>query len=148
MNKDLYVNEDKELELVLFPVFLNKILKKLQKVSDNILKQYNLSKFHYTYLLCLYKKTEGLKLTELTELSGFDRANTTRVVNDLEIKGLVERDKQSERKYNVKLTEKGLEITNTLYEKTLKLKDRLFGGLTDAQINRFLVLTRKIFKGI
>ena len=33
-------------------------------------------------------------------------------------------------------------------EKTLKLKDRFFGGLTEAQIHRFLVLTRKIFKGI
>ena len=84
----------------------------------------------------------------MTDLSGFDRANTTRVINDLENKGLIVRDKQTDKKYKVKLTEKGFEITNSLYEKTLKLKDRFFGGLTEAQIHRFLVLTRKIFKGI
>lgn len=148
MEKDLYVNENDELELALLPVFLNKIIKKLHKVSDKILKQYNLSRFHYIYLLCLFKNSEGLKLTELTDLSGFDRANTTRVINDLENKGLIVRDKQTDKKYKVKLTEKGFAITNSLYEKTLKLKDRFFGGLTEAQIHRFLVLTRKIFKGI
>ena len=46
MEKDLYVNENDELELALLPVFLNKIIKKLHKVSDKILKQYNLSRFH------------------------------------------------------------------------------------------------------
>jgi len=54
--------------------------------------------------MALYEYSEGLTLRELTELLGFDKANTTRAVSQLIKKGYAEKQTQGELEHKFKVT--------------------------------------------
>ena len=91
------------------------LIKRITKKEDEFLSQYGLTHFHALYLghLNLY---DELTMVELTNMIGFDKANTTRVVRDLLNKNYVEKT-GGERKFKLHLTNLGKNIANDFNKK-------------------------------
>ena len=100
------------------PILFSKMSKDFNRDYGEFLKPYGLSKIHSFYLLCLHKRPDGIKLKELSEIVGCDKANTSRAIADLQDKGIVCKDKDNdiEKKYMVMLTSEGREIANKFAE--------------------------------
>lgn len=131
------------------PLLLNKINKNFCKECDNCLKERGLSKLHAFYLLCLYHNIEGIKLTELNDLVGCDKANTSRVVNDLENKNIVMRENTKQiKKYIIKLTDYGKSICEEFANKVRERFRKMFDCLTIDETKQFLGLLEKMSKGV
>jgi len=94
---------------ILLPILLNKFRKRIDNACRDLLTKYNLSKLHLLYLMALYEYPDGLSLKELTELLGFDKANTTRAVSQLIQKGYAKKQTQGEleHKFKVALSDNG-----------------------------------------
>lgn len=100
------------------PILFSKMSKDFNRDYGEFLKPYGLSKIHSFYLLCLHKRPDGIKLKELSEIVGCDKANTSRAIADLQDKGIVckDTDNDIEKKYMVMLTSDGREIANKFAE--------------------------------
>lgn len=98
------------------PIALNTLLsslrKRLQKDINDSLKPLKITSVHGHYLSALESTQEDLNLTELSAVLDVDKANTTRVIAELEDRGLVEKKRQAahDRRYIVTLTEQGQEL--------------------------------------
>ena len=100
------------------PILFSKMSKDFNRDYGEFLKPYGLSKIHSFYLLCLHKRPDGIKLKELSEIVGCDKANTSRAIADLQDKGIVckDTDNDIEKKYMVMLTSEGREVANKFAE--------------------------------
>jgi len=128
------------------PILIAKLFKNFQKTYDEILKPFGLSKFHAFYLMCLSKYSNGLKLNELNDIIGCDKANTSRAITDLENKGIILREIGSfnEKKFNVKLTDKGFYIAKNFCVKSKTYSDNLISNLTNNEQEEFFRLISKM----
>lgn len=131
------------------PLLLNKINKNFCKECDSYLKEIGLSKLHAFYLLCLFHNMQGIKLTELSQLVGCDKANTSRVVNDLENKNIVVRENSNQiKKYVIKLTDFGKSICEDFAGKMRERFRKMFECLTNEETKQFFGLLEKMIKGV
>jgi len=107
---------------ILLPILLNKFRKRIDATCRDLLTNYNLSKLHLLYLMALYEYSDGLSLKELTELLGFDKANTTRAVSQLIQKGYADKQTQGdlEHKFKVVLSENGKLAAGEIWEHNQK----------------------------
>ena len=117
-------NKEKKMEGIFTPTKVQQIKKHIDKFLDNELLNTGISRLEAVYLGCL-KDNNGISLIELTNLVHFDKANTTRVISELELKGLVTRkvDEKDTRKYKIYLTEKAKELDQEIAIKTKELED-------------------------
>ena len=131
------------------PLLLNKINKNFCKECDSCLKEIGLSKLHAFYLLCLFHNMQGVKLTKLSELVGCDKANTSRVINDLENKNIVIRENENQiKKYVIKLTDYGKSICEEFAGKIRERFRKMFECLTNEETKQFFGLLEKMAKGV
>lgn len=86
-------------------------------------------------LFKLYRR-DGLHQSELADLAGKDRHNTTRILNLLEKKGYIQRipDKDDKRCYNIFLTEKSREIEESLILTVINFIENAFCGLSQREV--------------
>lgn len=114
--------------------FFGKIRKLKNKTINALLIDTDITgaSLHYINLLHMYK---GLTLTEMSGLLEVDKANTTRVINDLEKKGYVYRDVEDHKtkKYKVRLTKDGEDIAIKIKRRILKQQDSIFSCLTEEE---------------
>jgi len=130
---------------MIIPVYINRLNKNLQKIYDELLKPYGLSKFHAFYLMFLMKFDKGLKLIELNEKIGCDKANTSRAIMDMENKGIIVKEGNTcEKKFIVKLTERGFQIANKFREMSRDCMKKMFGCLSDREQLEYSNLTEKM----
>ena len=115
--------EFKEYYDINFNKTLTDVIKKLSKKEDEMLAPFNLTHSHAKYIENIHR-FNSVTLTDLTELSGTDKANTTRVVKELLKQGIVEKS-GGERKFNLTLTQKGNEIANC-FKKFFNKRNRRF----------------------
>ena len=87
-------------------------------------------------------------MTDLTNHIGVDKANTTRAVKDLMNKGYIEKVGTSERKYNIKLSEKGSSVAIIFKERIDKMMKDSFKYFTDEEKKTFFELLNKLSKGV
>lgn len=136
-------------ENCIIPILFARHLKDVNKVYDELLKPYGLSKFHGAYLICLTRNPNGLRLNDFNRIIGCDKANTSRALSDLESKQLIIRDSESgqEKKYFVKLTDEGMEIAEKFVLSMRSFGDKMFSRLDDAEQKQFFYLLNKMFGG-
>lgn len=141
--------EEKGNEHYIVPILFNRAIKSFNKVCDEYLKPYGLSKFHGFYLMTLFKHPKGLKLNDFNTIIGCDKANTSRAVADLEKMELVGRDYSTttEKKFLVKLTEAGKVIASKFDENMKKFADKIFSCLDEDERLQLIYLMNKIKKG-
>ena len=121
------------------------VIKKLSKKEDEMLSPFNLSHSHARYIENVYR-FKSVTMADLTELSGTDKANTTRVVKDLLNQNIVVKS-GGERKFNINLTSKGVQIAEHFKTEKEKFMKTVFKGFTKEEIETLKLLLEKLFIG-
>lgn len=137
------------MEGIFTPTKVQQIKKHIDKFLDNELLNTGISRLEAVYIGCL-KDNNGISLIELTNLVHFDKANTTRVISELELKGLVTRkvDEKDTRKYKIYLTEKAKELEKFILNSKLKLNKIAFEGVSNKEKEVFEQTLEKIIENL
>jgi DNA-binding MarR family transcriptional regulator len=128
------------------PILFSKMSKDFNRDYGEFLRPYGLSKIHSFYLLCLHKRPEGIKLKELSEIVGCDKANTSRALADLQDKGIVCKDTDSdiEKKYMVMLTNNGKDIADKFAELVKDNVTNVLSKLTKNEVDTLKSIINKL----
>lgn len=138
----------KSISPLMLPIILNKLRKRLDKASVGILNEYNLSKLHLLYLMVLFENAEGMTLKELSEYLDFDKANTSRAISQLKVKGFAQEKAQGELelKYKIELTPKGRDVATIIWEKNRRANMELIRLLTPEEILSLTQIAGKLWR--
>lgn len=107
------------------------IKKKIYKLINSKIKEYNLTAAEAIYLIVI-SKNETLSFKELTNLVECDKAMTTKVLNSLKDKEFVNNNIK-----NIVLTEKGKAVTNKVIDELNLLKSEILGKVSEKEIGEF-----------
>ena len=127
-------------------IYLRKAQKYVQKKINEELNKYDISSVHATYITLLYEH-DGLMPMEMSLLIDVDKANTTRVLNDLLEKNLVYKTDDI-RKYKVYLTDKGKEIALVINQTMKELREKSLKNISDEEIIAFQSVFLKILENM
>ena len=137
------------MDFELLPIYFENFKKYMDKSISEVIKQYGISFIQFRPIILLNRhKEDGLSLQELTEKIGIDKANVTRVINDLLEKGIVYKSDLKQRGYKIKLTKKGLEIVTKLMKEKEQMREKLFSCFNKTEREQFLKLLIKMYKSI
>jgi DNA-binding MarR family transcriptional regulator len=136
-------------DLDFFPKSIGRLNKQMQKIFGEELQSCNLSSGHAMYMMVLYEN-DGITLKELTEEVGMDKANTTRVVKALKLKGYIYTDPPTEgtRKYKVYLTDDGKKAAEIVRASVTKMLDKIFSILTESEREQYIALLKKLITNL
>jgi len=128
----------------LMPVIMRTLKKDMDRRCMEEMEQYGLSKIHLGYLMVLGSGKTTMK--SLSESLNLDKSNTTRVIADLRSKGLVvdDRTKENSKKYNIFLTEEGMELTSVLKSKVDTAFEEYLTDIPREEIVSMMDTLRKI----
>lgn len=107
------------------------IKKKLYKLINGKIKEYNLTVPEAIYLIVI-SKYESLSYKELTSIVDYDKAMTTKVLNSLKDKEFVSNNIK-----NIVLTEKGILVTGKVINELNLLKSEILGKVSEREISKF-----------
>lgn len=138
--------KNKDLELLSIR-FMN-FKKHLDKIVNKDLEKYKINCVHFRPIMLLNNHIDGLSLNELTTFIGIDKANTTRVINDLLKKDIVYKETDKQRRYKIKLTETGKEIAFYATEDRRKTEEKIFSVLSEEEKTIFYSLVNKILESL
>ena len=118
-----------------FFLLFGSIKKKIYKLINSKIKSYNISVPEAIYLMVI-KNNPNASFKEITELIDFDKAMTTKVMNSLKNKDLVNNNIK-----DITLTKKGLNLSKKINESLSELKCEVLNKLNKEQL-------KKIFEDI
>ena len=137
------------MDFELLPIYFENFKKYMDKSISNVIKQYGITFIQFRPIVLLNRhKEDGLSLQELTEKIGIDKANVTRVINDLLEKDIVYKSDLKQRGYKIKLTKKGLEIANKIINEKEKMHEKLFICFSEEEKEQFFSLLIKMYESI
>jgi len=119
-------------------IYLRTSINKIQQVFNEELKLYGVKSSYIIYLMLLRRTEMGLTMTELSKMSYVDKSLTTRVIKELEEKEYIYRDTENitSRKYNIRLTEKGRKLANSIYAIMEKNRNQILKKFTEEEQNK------------
>lgn len=127
-------NQQKGVIILEKPMLVNLVnsAKKLfEKNLKKNLQDANVPASYGPYLMCLLHHSTGLTLTELTKAVSCNKANTTRVINDLIALGFIKKDDdQKVKKYKLVLTPLGYQKALIVKEALEKVYQKAFKGFS------------------
>lgn len=144
MEYEISMCEFKNFSQLDIPILFSKLSKNFNKKFGNYLNLFNMSKLHAFYLVCLFKNQQGLTLNQLNEMTGCDKSNTSRVISDMQEKDIVRKSSDSDKKYGVCLTEKGINIASKFVEAIEIDIKKTLSILTLEEINIFKNIIEKL----
>ncbi len=94
-----------------FTYSISNISKHIMKIERNEMEKYGLRGSYAQYLVMIADHPEGMTSAGLAELCDKDKAGISRIISEMERKGLVKRDTEQSGNYRAKimLTDKGRE---------------------------------------
>jgi DNA-binding MarR family transcriptional regulator len=103
---------------------------------SNFLKPYNIAPEQFATMLLL-KDNNAITLTEIANILYKDKTTVTRMIDSLEKKELVIRNrvKSDRRAFSVELTDKALEIVETVGDRAEKVKKRQLELFSEDELN-------------
>lgn len=107
------------------------IKKKIYKLINIKIKEYNLTASEAIYLIVI-SKYESLSFKEITSIVDYDKAMTTKVLNSLKDKEFVSNNIK-----NIVLTEKGCLVTDKVINELNLLKSEILGKVSEREISKF-----------
>lgn len=121
------------------------LARKMAAQLDSELKKYDL-KITYWPTLFLLWENEGLSQTELAQACMTEHYTTTRILDKLEILGLIERrtDPNSRRTFRIYLTEKGRELERPLTDLARRVNDYYLARLPEKKQDAFIRMMQDI----
>ncbi len=126
------------------------ITKYWNKLATIEMEKYGLKGSSVVYLTTLYHHSEGVTSATLTELSGRDKADVSRVIAAMEKKGLVEREAVNNNLYRalVKLTPKGVAVAEEAMKRASLAVEIVGGGIPEDKLNVFYECLDRIEKNL
>jgi DNA-binding MarR family transcriptional regulator len=122
-----------------FSTSISNIYKHIQKIERDEMVQYGLKGSFAQYLLAIGHYEEGITSSRLCEICDKDKAAISRVVAEMEQKGLIYRETSGENLYRamLRLTEKGKEAAHHVSERAKVAVELAGKGLTDESRQAF-----------
>lgn len=137
------------MDFELLPIYFENLKKYMDKSINKVIKQYGITIIQFKPIVLLaHNQEEGLSLQELTEKIGIDKANVTRVINDLLNKNIVYKSDLKQRGYKIKLTEKGLEVATKIKQGKEKIDEKLLSCFNEKEKQQFFSLIIKMCKNV
>lgn len=127
----------------------------MRRQLSKLLSTGNLSQGEYLVLRNIWlsnhdlsgdSKYGNIKAADLSELLELSRPSITRILNDLERKGLITRniDKNDRRRVHIELTNSGLKALETANSRLLHIAERLVVSLGDSDTDKLIELIDKL----
>ena len=91
----------------MFTTSISSIYRYVQKIEREEMEKYGLKGAYAQYLIAMDHVPEGLTAAKLCEVCDIDKAAVSRVLSEMEKKGLVEKDTDTGYRAQVKLTPEG-----------------------------------------
>jgi len=121
---------------------------RLFKEADPFYRSLGLTGVQYNLLRVIEAADEALPQQEIARRVLASRANVTSLLDQLEAKGLIERNPCEDRRVKrVSLTPKAEVLLESTYEEILEINATLMKGLTEAEKRTLLTLIRKLEAG-
>ena len=130
---------------VIFMDNITKISKGIQVLKNRVMKQYGLNGGHAMYLFYLVQHSEGLTVSQMSELNKVSKPAVSRVFSCLYKKGYIDfPNYMGGKKYNTPaiLTEKGRKQTKLLNDTICELVDKL--SLTNVEEDDRTIMYRSL----
>ena len=114
-------------------------LKSIQKLKTKAMIPIGLTSAHTMCLRHLYAAPEGLTRTRLVHLCDIDKAQVSRIINELSARGYVieTEDESINYKKRLKLTPMGKDIAEDINELVLKINSYVSKDFTEEEIVNF-----------
>ncbi len=115
-----------------FTAAISSIYRFIQKIERDEMEKYGLKGACAQYLLAMAAHPEGITASELCEICSKDKAAVSRILNEMEAKGLVLRNTDGETQYRIRLilTETGKEAANYVNQKAAIAAELVGKGLS------------------
>ncbi len=108
------------------------------KLKARYMTEYGLGSTHTMCIRMLYSSGDGLTRTRLSGECGLDKAQVSRIINELSDKGYVtEGPGATNYKRRIKLTDDGKRIAEDINQKVLRINEFVSGNLTEEEITVF-----------
>lgn len=135
-----------------FATLITGIYKSIRRIKAETMSEFHLKSPHVSSIYYLYR-AKSMTVSQLSEASGEDKANVSRIIAYLEQNGFLSRDSENRKHYRValSLTEKGREVGRRLCEKLDKLLQDASRGLSEEsqkELFRCLSLIDKNLSGL
>lgn len=116
-----------------FTFVVSAVYRHIQKLERDEMVKYGYKGAFAQYLLAIARHPDGITCRGLCELCDKDKAAVSRIVSEMEEKGLVVREGHNERLYNasVKLTERGRAAADYVLERAGAAVDAV--GMTEEE---------------
>lgn len=146
-------NYVKDLELA-FAVISGKVSNAINRHLARCIKKAgeDITPEQWSILMCLWVKMDGTSQTQnaLAEATFRGRPSVTRLIQNMEKQGLVEREtSETDRRSNhIHLTEKGVKCHDLVQDATLSTMKTCFKGLSDAEVRTAIDLLGRVFNNL
>ena len=134
----------------IFSLGLTQLTAAWNKIANEELKPFGLKGRASVYMIALYKSEEGLTITNLCEICHRDKAEASRIISEMEKKGMVIREQGAANGYRAKirLTEEGKKATYELRERIKVAVEKGGTGLSDEERDHFYHALQVIAKNL
>lgn len=124
---------------------VSRMARVMERHFEQMLSQYELTRMHWCVLSSVGEENVETP-SELAEHIGINRTATSRVLREMESKGLIvrQRAKQDRRSTRVQLTPKGQEILQNALPQAMQTTEYFKHKLEDAEYQQLLVLIDKL----
>ncbi|MBQ0833959.1 MarR family transcriptional regulator [Marinobacter sp.] len=129
-----------------FPFAVARVTRRWRKLLDERLKDLGVTQARWTTMVYLQQGGEGMTQRELAGLMAIENPTLVRLLDSLELQGLIERracpnDRRARRLH---LTDPGRDFMDVLSERANKLQDGMLEGVSDDDIEVALRVFLKI----
>ena len=116
-----------------FSMMIADISRCWHKIATDEMEKYELNGSHAVYLITLYQYAEGITAAKLSELSGKNKSDVSRMISVMEKKGLVRRKRVHKNLYRARLTltEEGRRAAEQVKERAELAVECAGQGITD-----------------
>lgn len=116
-----------------FSLAISEISRCWHRIANEVMKCYGLKGAYSVYFTTMSRFPEGVTATQLVDLCGRDKADVSRAMSTLELKGLVQRHQNDGAIYRAKLslTKAGVELADQINEKAKSAVEAASYGLSD-----------------
>ena len=124
--------------------------REMQKAYDSVLEQYGLSESKFIILMFLERAVDhSLMPSELADKLGASRATITKLVNNMERAGMIQKipSLTDKRAVQVQLTDTGKDVLTKFLPKNFEAVNILLEQLDEEEIEQFFHLLNKIKQG-
>lgn len=107
------------------------IARSLSDVANHILKPFNLNEVSFSALIMTFASVENaISPSQLCDVTGESRTNMTRIMDDLEVRGLINRQRghKDRRRLMISLTSKGDKLVRTIMPVMWKSQKKIYKG--------------------